>query len=250
MAEGDQLQLHRPRHFCDRKDVLNELSDAELVKRYRLDRAEILFLTDLVRDPLTSRTARNNALTPEMKVIITLRFLATGKMQRCSSDDLGPSQQSVSRVITETLNALSSRHILTQFIKFPITLNETNRKKMDFVQIAGFPGVIGVIDGTHVRITAPREFEAAYVNRKRYHSINTQVVFDATYKILDIVAHWPGSVHDAKILNESALSRVVFGLGLVPDGCHFMGDRGYPSKKWLLTPYLRPQPGPQTNYNR
>ncbi|KAK3896277.1 hypothetical protein Pcinc_000021 [Petrolisthes cinctipes] len=30
---------------------------------------------------------------------------------------------------------------------------------MEFVQIAEFPGVIGVIDGTHIRITAPKEFE-------------------------------------------------------------------------------------------
>lgn len=106
MAEGDQVRLRRPRNFSARKDVLNELSDAELIKRYRLDRAGILFVTDLVRENLTSRTARNQALTPELKVIITLRFLATGKMQLCSSDDLGVSQQSVSRVITETLNAL------------------------------------------------------------------------------------------------------------------------------------------------
>ncbi|KAK3873579.1 hypothetical protein Pcinc_021422 [Petrolisthes cinctipes] len=250
MAAQEQLRLRRPRTFCDRKDVLNELNDAELIKRYRLDREGILFVTNLVRETLARPTARNKALSPEMKVIITLRFLATGKMQLCNSDDLGPSQQTVSRVITETLDALSSRPILAQFIKFPITPQETQRKKMEFVQVAGFPGVIGVIDGTHIRITAPKEFEAEYVNRKRYHSINTQIVFDAKYKIIDIVANWPGSVHDARILNESGLNRFVFGRGMLPDGCHLLGDSGYPSKKWLLTPYLRPRPGLQSNYNR
>lgn len=250
MAEGEQRMVRRPRNFCARKDVLNELSDRELIKRYRLDRAGILFVTDLIRDTLTSRTARNKAIAPELKVILTLRFLATGKMQLCNSDDLGPSQPSVSRIITETLNALSARPVLSQFFKFPITPDETEIKKAEFVQIAGFPKVIGVIDGTHVRITAPKEFEAEYVNRKRYHSINTQIVFDARYRILDIVAKWPGSVHDARILNESALNRVLFGRGMVPQGCHLLGDSGYPSKKWLLTPYLRPQPGPQSSYNR
>lgn len=244
------MHIRRPRHFRDRKDVLNDLSDAELIKRYRLDRAGIMFVTELVRERISSQTNRNRPVTPETKVLITLRYLATGKMQLCSGDDLGPSQQTVSRVITETLSALSSNEILMHFLKFPITLNECHRKAVDFQQIAGFPGVIGAIDGTHIRIIAPKEFEAEYVNRKRYHSINVQVVFDATYRILDIVARWPGSVHDARILRESALSQVVFGRGMVPDGYHLLGDSGYPCKKWLLTPYLRPQPGPQSDYNR
>ncbi|XP_046579132.1 putative nuclease HARBI1 [Haliotis rubra] len=36
----------------------------------------------------------------------------------------------------------------------------------------------------------------------------------------------------------------------LPAGAHLLGDSGYPSKRWLLTPYLRPQPGHKTNYNR
>ncbi|KAK3849766.1 hypothetical protein Pcinc_003442 [Petrolisthes cinctipes] len=244
------MRIRQPRNFRDRKDVLNELSDAELIKRYRLDRAGIMLVTDLVRERITNQTERSRAVTPEMKVLVTLRYLATGKMQLCSGDDLGPSQQTVSRVITETLFALSRNEILSQYFKFPVTLENCHTKAVDFQQIAGFPGVIGTIDGTHVRITAPKEFEAEYVNRKRYHSINVQVVFDATYRILDIVARWPGSVHDARILRESSLNQVVFGRGMVPDGYHLLGDSGYPCKKWLLTPYLRPQPGPQSDYNR
>ena len=38
------------------------------------------------------------------------------------------------------------------------------------------PGVVGCVDGTHVRITRPFEHEKAYVNRKNYHSINVQVM--------------------------------------------------------------------------
>ncbi len=49
-------------------------------------------MTDLTRDTLTSPTPRRNAIAPEMDVITTLTtltYLATGKMQLCSSDDLG-----------------------------------------------------------------------------------------------------------------------------------------------------------------
>ena len=117
------------------------------------------------------------------------------------------------------------------------------------MNIAGFPGVVGVIDGTHVRIVAPSLNEDVYVNRKRYHSINTQIVFSADYRIWDIVAKWPGSTHDARMLSESGL-RQLFEGHYVPVGCHLLGDSGYPCKPWLLTPYLQPRTGPQQNYNR
>ncbi len=60
-------------------------------RRYTLDRAGIMFVTDLIRDTLTSLTPRRNVIAPEMDVITltTLTYLATGKMQLCSSDDLG-----------------------------------------------------------------------------------------------------------------------------------------------------------------
>ncbi|XP_045133692.1 putative nuclease HARBI1 [Portunus trituberculatus] len=42
----------------------------------------------------------------------------------------------------------------------------------------------------------------------------------------------------------------MFETGVVPAGCHLLGDSGYGSKTWVLTPYLRPQPGYQLHYNR
>ncbi len=72
--------------------MLHTMHDIELIRRYTLDRAGIMFVTDLIRDTLTSLTPCRNAIAPEMDVITTLTiltYLATGKMQLCSSDDLG-----------------------------------------------------------------------------------------------------------------------------------------------------------------
>ncbi len=60
-----------------RRDILQTLDDSELMKRYRLDRAGIMFVVDLIRDALTSPTQHHNAKPPEMKVIRTL--LLTGR---------------------------------------------------------------------------------------------------------------------------------------------------------------------------
>ncbi|KAK3882774.1 hypothetical protein Pcinc_012853 [Petrolisthes cinctipes] len=177
MAEQQPLlRVRQPWVFRERKDVLNELSDNELIKRYRLDREGIIFVTDLVRPVLLRPTVANKALTPEQKVIITLS-------------------------------------------------STTPAEKGKIWEVAGFPEVVGAIDGTHIGIVKPSEFEVEYVNRKRYHSINVQVVFDAKHNIIDLETRWPGSVHDSCILNESGLKRM-FETGAVPAGCHLLGDSG------------------------
>ncbi|KAK3859062.1 hypothetical protein Pcinc_034785 [Petrolisthes cinctipes] len=249
-GHGPQQPLRRRRPtYRQRRNIFHDYSDDQFIKRFQLDRAGIIAVTDLVRDKLQSRTERSRPLDPETKVAITLQYLATGKMQQCSCDDFGTTQPTISRVITQTLDALADPQIRRQFMRFPRTRDEIQRKQREFMETSGFPGVVGAIDGTHVRIVAPRVDEHLYVNRKRYHSINVQVVSDAKYRILDIVARWPGSVHDARILEESGV-KLLFEQNLMPEGCYLLGDSGYPCKQWLLTPYLNPQPGAKANYNR
>lgn len=129
---------------------------------------------------------------------------------------------------------------MKQFITFTFTQKEQQREKVEFAEIAGFPGVVGVVDGTHVRILAPHKYEEVYVNQKNYHSIIVQVLFDAHYKMVDVAVRWPGSTHDARILRESGLWEV-FEWNEIPAGCYIHGDSGYPSKHSLLTPYPWPQ---------
>ncbi len=70
---------------------MHTMHDSKLIRHYTLDRAGIMFVADLIKDMLTSLILRRNAIAPEMDVITltTLTYLATGKMQLCSSDDLG-----------------------------------------------------------------------------------------------------------------------------------------------------------------
>ena len=58
------------------------------------------------------------------------------------------------------------------------------RINADFFSVGGFPNLIGAVDGTHVRIQAPHEDEASFVNRKGFHSINVLAIRDAEGNIL------------------------------------------------------------------
>ncbi len=48
------------------------MHDSQLKRRHTLDRAGIMFVTDLIGDTLTSMTPHRNAIAPEMDVISTL----------------------------------------------------------------------------------------------------------------------------------------------------------------------------------
>ncbi|XP_069109344.1 putative nuclease HARBI1 [Argopecten irradians] len=240
--------LRRERIFRDRFDPLQNYDGFELYQRFRFDREGILFINDIVKDYIAPATGRNHSLPSFLQVLLALRFYATGKMQLCSGDNFNVDQSTVSRVIQRVTNALNRQEVVTKFISFPISAEAVRKHQADFYAVARFPGVIGAIDGTHIRILRPSINEPEFVNRKNFHSINVQIVVDANSRILDLVARWPGSAHDARILRESGLARI-FEARMVPVKCHLLGDSGYPCKNWLLTPYLNPLPGQQTRYN-
>ena len=114
-----------------------------------MDREGIEVVVELVRDTITSPTNPNNPITPELKYLATLRYLATGKMQLCNADNLATPQPSVNRSIYQTINTLCRLHIIHQFIQFPLDSRQQQRIKAKFMEIAGILGVIGAIDGTH-----------------------------------------------------------------------------------------------------
>ena len=67
------------------------------------------------------------------------------------------------------------------------TAAERQEIKQGFFEKGGFPGVIGCIDGTHIRIQGPSAHESDFVNRKGFHAINDQAPFDHKGKDLGLL---------------------------------------------------------------
>ena len=75
------------------------------------------------------------------------------------------------------------------------------------------------------------------MNRKDFHSINVQICGNGDIlQIIDVVAKWPGSVHDSRFLKNSKLYEK-FKEGELPNGI-ILGDSGYPLLEWLLVPFV------------
>jgi hypothetical protein len=236
--------IRKERVFRDRRNPIDVFDDDELYKRYRFTREGIMQITDLVRLDIEHDTARSHALVPCQQVLIALQYYATGTFHMVVGDPLQVNQSTANRAIHRVTHALCMR--INDFVKFPDDANSLSEIKDGFFNMRQFPGVIGCVDGTHIWIQRPHENEADYVNRKGYSSINVQVICDHRGKLTNIVARWPGSAHDSRILRSSQVWDMMEG-GMVR-GC-ILGDSGYPCRNWLMTPLLHVQTAKERRYN-
>jgi len=146
------------------------------------------------------------------------------------------------RVIHKVSRAIAKQK--RQFLSIPENLAEVKR---EFYDVGHFPGVIGVIDCTHVRIICPNKENAmAFVNRKQFYSTNVQAVCDSDAFITNIVACWPGSTHDSRIFEKSNIADKLRDGAL--DG-FLLRDGGYACRAYLLTPILKPKNAGEVRYN-
>ncbi|XP_052084585.1 putative nuclease HARBI1 [Mytilus californianus] len=227
---------------------LNNLTDTEMRTRYRFGRDSIAYICNIVGDKLRRSTTKETALTVEQQVCIALRFYASGSFLQVIGDTMGYDKATVSRAVNDVTNALLD--VKDNFIQWPKDINSINRMKCGFHRQMNFPNVLGCIDCTHVKIQGPSEDEAAFVNRKGYHSVNVQAVCDYEGKFTNISANWPGSTHDSHIFNTSNLCHYLeTNNRRLADGL-ILGDSGYACRPFLMTPYPNPRERHQQRFNR
>lgn len=53
---------------------------------------------------------------------------------------------------------------------------ENNEIEQYFRQKNRFPGIIGVIDGTHIKVVKPTQYPNSFINRNGYYSIQVSVL--------------------------------------------------------------------------
>lgn len=230
------LRMER-RHLRDHSNVF-ELPNAEFRKCFRLNK-------DLVRQLIEELTPhmnsgqRNTKVPIEGCILAALRFFAIGSYQRNvgNESNISMAQQTFSSTLMEVCNAIEI--IAPNWIKFPTTQAEKDAKKLEFMRQFAFPGVVGCVDCTHIAILAPVEDEHLYLNRKRYHSKNTQIICDANLEIINVNANFGGATHDAFIWRNSNIKQYL-------QNCYeqgeqntwLLGDSGYPQEPWLMTPLV------------
>ncbi|XP_029340980.1 putative nuclease HARBI1 [Acyrthosiphon pisum] len=195
--------LPRPRLFRDRSNPLEEFDDFDFKCRFRLSKESFCVLILIVQG-VKHESKRNVALSPEVQVLITLRYYATGTFQAVIGDHIRVNKSTVCRTIKRVSTAIA--RLYPQFINMPRTAHERSIVQTGFYKIRNLPRVIGAIDCTHIRIQSPNsDIGERFRNRKG----------------------WPGSVHDSTIF-DNYLVRAKFENQEYGNNVFLIGDGGYP----------------------
>lgn len=162
-----RLWDYNPRYFNDRVE-LESMREDDIFKSCRMSRAALLALRDIVGPGLERETHRNRSLSVDLQLLTALEFYSSGTFQWALGNATGLTQPSVSRCIDAVTDEICRN--ARRFIRFPSTQEEILREKQRFHQAAGFPCVLGCVDGTHVPIKCPGN-NMTYMNRKGWSSI-------------------------------------------------------------------------------
>ncbi|XP_066510674.1 putative nuclease HARBI1 [Hoplias malabaricus] len=239
------LLLHGRGHkTLDRFDI-ETVSDEFLLSTFGFPREFIYYLVDLLKESLLRRTQRSRAISPDVQVLAALGFYTSGSFQSKMGDAIGISQASMSRCVSNVTKALIEK--APEFIGFDRDEAAKQQSKEEFYKVAGIPNVIGVVDCGHIAIKAPNAEDSSYVNKKGFHSINCQLVCDARGLLLSAETHWPGSLTDRAVFNQSSVCKLFEGQ-INHDGW-LLGDNRYPMRKWLMTPVENPDAPAEYRYN-
>ncbi|KAK2711288.1 hypothetical protein QYM36_012465 [Artemia franciscana] len=206
------------------------MADCDFKTHFRLNRSTFDLLLGKINVNLENQA---RPTSPDKMLLITLWTLATPECYRSVGCRFGVSKSTVCRIIRRTIDAIFE--LASTTIKWP-GANEAQYIISANSSTAGFPGVLGAIDVTHIPITAPQHSPETYINRKGFHSLQLQVVCQHNLKFIDCYVGQPGSMDDARVFWFSEIGTDLQTL-FFPEDSHLIGDAAYPLSDRLLTPY-------------
>ena len=165
-------------------------------------------LARLVSPAPIKRDSQFRRAIVEKRVVIAIWRLSTGNSFRSIGKVFAVGKSTAVTICKEFYRELKRRS--SEYISFPVTRHENAEAilKLKADMNCKIQQVVGAIDSTHIPILTPAtECKNDYYSRKKRHTINTQAIIEANLMFLDIATGFPGCMHDAQVLQHTALFR-------------------------------------------
>ncbi|KAJ8953422.1 hypothetical protein NQ318_023539 [Aromia moschata] len=206
---------------------------------FRMEAVTFNKLFSLLKNDNSKSDLGREPISPEIRLAITLRYLASGNSMVSLSYLFRVGKSTISNIITETLI------VIWKILKPLVLAPPTEEKWLAIASGYGqwnFPNCIGAIDGKHVTIQAPPHAGSSYYNYKGSHSIVLMAVVDCNYRFVLVDVGGQGRQSDGVAelcLGYSTPLSDEISDGRPPFPYVIVGDEAFP----LLENLMRPYPG-------
>lgn len=183
-------------------EVMPNMDDDAFFHPFKVTKRQFDFLLMVLQQQgLKWQKARGQPTVPvRMKVLMFLWYMANQNGFRDISDKFDVSESTAHKCVLEVLGIFST--LGSSFISWP----NTSKKKASsaaFQKLCGLSGIIGVLDGCHIKINRPNTRGGDYMNRQSFYSVLLQGIVDDRGRFIDIFVGPPGKVDDARMLRAS-----------------------------------------------
>ncbi|XP_034065944.1 protein ALP1-like [Gymnodraco acuticeps] len=200
--------------------------------------------------PITQRENTNypDCISVGTRLMVTLRFLATGESFRSLSYQFRVGVSTIRQFVPETCTAIYEV-LKEKYLKCPDTVEEWQQVADGFQAQWDFPNCLGALDGKHINIRPPPGTGSTYFNYKHTFSIVLKALVDSNYKFLYVDVGCNGRISDGGVFGgcslQDALENRTFNIPApapLPASdqavCyHIVADEAFPLKEYLMKPY-------------
>jgi len=186
------------------------------------------------------------------KMCIALKWMGRGACLVDISDGEGHvSNQTTSHAIEAFADFV--RENKEQQMQFSFDRENINRRQQLFYEMyevegRRFPGVVGILDNTHIAIQKPKTDQFDFHNRKNFHSLNVLTVVGPSLEFMYLYTGGAGRSHDSAVLSQTYLVECLEQL--LSEDHYLLADMGYALRRNIMIQFRQPSTANEELFNQ
>ena len=193
-------------------------------------------------------TIETKTVSPAERLVLTIRFLATGETFRSLHFQFRIGERAISYITEEVTEAIV-RYLGKEHIKTPSNSEEWLKISEAFQSRWNFPNSLGTIDGKYSQIRPPSGTGSEHFNYKKTFSIILLAIAGPNYECIYADVGSNDRVNDSGVWNSSDLRRKIedddlsipsptpLPYGSIRTPYVIVGDDAFALKSYMMKPY-------------